>query len=241
MSALPTRKDEAWRYADLAALAPLWPLPAPERIVIEPGREVERTIVLESEWVIQLDLELGAGARAAVYVLNAGEGYGRVELNVRLGEGADFTLGAATLARGKATREVVAHVVHAEPNATSRQTIRAVLNDEAHGVGLAKVTVAPHAVGTDAQQSLRAMLLSRSAQASMKPELEIHADDVKCAHGCAIGELDAGALFYMAQRGLPPETAKRLMLQAFLAEAFVGASEAESLTAQALAYLEALL
>jgi Fe-S cluster assembly protein SufD len=94
------------------------------------------------------------------------------------------------------------------------------------------VLVAKGADGTDGEQSVRAMLLDRTATANAKPELEIHADDVKCAHGCAVGELDAGALFYMAQRGLPPEDAKKLMLQAFVAEAFSGAAnESELLTA----------
>ncbi|MEQ1641179.1 MAG: SufD family Fe-S cluster assembly protein, partial [Novosphingobium sp.] len=90
-------------------------------------------------------------------------------------------------------------------------------------------------------QSVRAMLLDRTATANAKPELEIHADDVKCAHGCAVGELDANALFYMAQRGLPPELAKRLMLQAFVAEAFVGAAEEEALLEAALKALGGML
>ena len=106
---------------------------------------------------------------------------------------------------------------------------------------LGKVMVAKGADGTDGSQSVRAMLLDRQSAANAKPELEIHADDVKCAHGCAVGELDAGALFYMASRGVPPELAKRLMLQAFVAEAFVGAADEEALLAQALAALEAML
>jgi Fe-S cluster assembly protein SufD len=59
--------------------------------------------------------------------------------------------------------------------------------------------------GTDAEQSVRAMLLDRTATANARPELEIYADDVKCAHGCAVGELDAMGLFYMASRGIAPE------------------------------------
>jgi len=74
-----------------------------------------------------------------------------------------------------------------------------------------------------------------------RPELEIFADDVKCAHGCAIGELDKDGLFYLASRGLPPAAAKALMLQAFLAEAFAGAADEDRLTTAALAMLEDLL
>ncbi len=101
--------------------------------------------------------------------------------------------------------------------------------------------VNPGADGTDGEQSVRAMLLDRTATANARPELEIHADDVKCAHGCAVGELDGAALFYMAQRGLPPELAKRLMLQAFVAEALVGAADEDALQEQARRALEALL
>jgi Fe-S cluster assembly protein SufD len=96
-------------------------------------------------------------------------------------------------------------------------------------------------VGTDSEQSVRAMLLSRTATANAKPELEIYADDVKCAHGCAVGELDAGGLFYLESRGLPPEEAKKLMLQAFIAEAFSGAGDEEHLLALALERLGELV
>ena len=97
------------------------------------------------------------------------------------------------------------------------------------------------AVGTDAAQSVRAMLLSRTATANAKPELEIFADDVKCAHGCAVGELDAQGLFYLESRGLTPEDAKKLMLQAFVAEAFSGAADEERLLALALKRLGELV
>jgi Fe-S cluster assembly protein SufD len=85
------------------------------------------------------------------------------------------------------------------------------------------------------------MLLDRTATANARPELEIFADDVKAAHGCAVGELDAMGLFYLMSRGLPPADAKRLMLQAFIAEAFTGAPGEDALSAGALARLEAML
>ena len=103
------------------------------------------------------------------------------------------------------------------------------------------MSVARGSDGTDAGQSVRAMLLDRTATANARPELEIYADDVKCAHGCAVGELDAEGLFYLQSRGLSPEAAKRLMLQAFIAEAFAGAPEEERLQALALEKLETLV
>jgi Fe-S cluster assembly protein SufD len=239
--ALPTRRDETFRYADLAGLAPLWPV-ALEQIVLTAGEQRALTIVnTGAEPVARaLNLSLGAGAKFALHLLNAGSAYGRFELTVTLGAGAEFSFGAAQLAGGGQTLEVVTRVVHAAPDAISRQTVRSVAANKATVNYLGKVLVAKGADGTDGAQSVRAMLLDRTATANAKPELEIHADDVKCAHGCAVGELDANALFYMAQRGLPLELAKRLMLQAFVAEAFVGAAEEETLLAAALQVLEAL-
>jgi Fe-S cluster assembly protein SufD len=116
-----------------------------------------------------------------------------------------------------------------------------VLGGQATGTYLGKVAVARGADGTDAGQSVRAMLLDSTATANARPELEIFADDVKCAHGCAVGELDAAGLFYLQSRGLTPPEAKRLMLQAFIAEAFAGAPDEERLYAAALQRLEAML
>ena len=239
---LPTRREEDYRYADLAALEPLWPV-AVERIVVAPGESGSRAIVLDApnDVARALEIELGAGATFDLRLLNIGGGYGRFGLSVTLGEGADFTFGAAQLGGGAQTLETITTVTHAAPNATSRQIVRSVLAGHATGTYLGKVAVARGADGTDAAQSVRAMLLDRTATANAKPELEIFADDVKCAHGCAVGELDANALFYMASRGVPPTEAKRLMLQAFIAEAFVGAPDEDALTAAALARLGELV
>ena len=240
--ALPTRRDEAFRYADLAALERVWPV-APERIAVGEGESGSQSIMLDApnDVARSLAIELGVGARFDLRLLNAGGAYGRLALDVTLGEGAEFTFGAAQLGGGAQTLEIVTVVTHAAPDATSRQTIRSVLAGHATGTYLGKVAVARGADGTDAAQSVRAMLLDKTATANAKPELEIFADDVQCAHGCAVGELDQAALFYMASRGLPPAEAKRLMLQAFIAEAFVGAADEEALTAAALARLETLV
>jgi Fe-S cluster assembly protein SufD len=239
--ALPTHKAEEWRYADLDAVAQLWPLPEPERIDVPAAGKFSRAIVVETGGVTQLSLNLAKGATAAVHVLNAGGDYGRIELDVTLHEGAAFTLGGAQLGTDSETLEIVTTVTHAEPGATSRQLVRSVLGGHSTGTYLGKVAVSRGAVGSDAGQSVRAMLIDRTATANAKPELEIFADDVKCAHGCAVGELDAQGLFYLESRGLPPAEAKRLMLQAFIAEAFVGAPDEERLCALALAKLEAML
>ncbi|MCX7864926.1 MAG: SufD family Fe-S cluster assembly protein [Novosphingobium sp.] len=238
---LPTRKNEDYRYADLDALARLWPLPEPENVIVPAGGSFERTIIQEMGGVTRLSLVLGKGASAAIHALNAGGDYGRIEIGVTLHEGAQFTLGGVQLGTGSQTLEIVSTVTHAERDATSRQLMRCVLAGQATGSCLGRICVARGADGTDAAQSVRAMLLDRTATANAKPELEIYADDVKAAHGCAVGELDADGLFYLQSRGLAPPQARRLMLHAFIAEAFVGASEEDALCAKALERLEALL
>ena len=240
-SALPSRRDEAWRYSDIDAVAAAWPLPAPENIIVPAGGDFRRAIVQDAGGIRQIELVLGKGAVASLHVLNIGGSYGRIELNVILHEGADFHLGAAQIGGGQQNLEIVTTVTHAEPGATSRQVVRSVLGGTATGTYLGKVAVARDAQQTDSEQDVKAMLLDRSATANAKPELEIFADDVKCAHGCAIGELDAMALYYLQSRGLPPGEAKKLMLQAFVAGVFDGAEDEEQLQALALAKLGELV
>lgn len=238
---LPTRKDETYRYSDIDALTCAWPLPAAENIVVPAGGSFERALIQDSGTIHRIDLSLSKGAVAALHVLNVGGTYGRIELNVTLHEGADFTLGAVQIGGGSQTLEIVTCVSHAEPGATSRQIVRSVLAGQATGSYLGKVAVARDAQQTDSVQSVKAMLLDRTATANAKPELEIYADDVKCAHGATVGELDAAALFYLQSRGIAPGEAKKLLLQAFVAGVFDGAADEERLTAAALAKLGELV
>ncbi|MDT9013540.1 SufD family Fe-S cluster assembly protein [Novosphingobium sp. APW14] len=240
--ALPTRKDEDFRYADLGALARVWPV-AVETIQLAAGESGNLALALDGDAPVarEIAIALGDGASFDLRVLNAGSGYGRVAVRIEMGRGASFTLGAAQLAGGSQTVEIITEVLHAQPDAVSRQIVRSVAGGQATANYLGKVRVAKGADGTDGSQSVRAMLLDRTATANAKPELEIFADDVKCAHGCAVGELDANGLFYMAQRGLPPAEAKKLMLQAFVAEAFAGAADEERLLEAALAALGRLV
>ena len=103
--------------------------------------------------------------------------------------------------------------------------MRSVLNGKAAGSYLGKVEVARGAQQTDAEQSVKAMLLDRGATANCKPELEIFADDVKCAHGATVGELDAMQLFYAESRGLDPASARALLLEGFVMGLWDSASD----------------
>jgi Fe-S cluster assembly protein SufD len=245
--ALPSTREEAWRYSDVEALASVWPV-STETIRVATGEQAQRQLVRNATdtnvEVHDFAIVLEPGARLDFYILNAGGRYGRIALDVTLGDGAEFNLGGAQIGGGEATLEIVTTVRHAEPNAVSRQTVRSVLAGKAVGSYLGKVAVARDAQKTDSAQSVKAMILDRTATANAKPELEIYADDVKCAHGAAIGELDANGLFYLMSRGLPPAQAKGLMLRAFIAEVYADiADEAvrDRLEGEAIAALEALL
>ena len=246
--ALPTRRQEEWRYSDLDAVASVWPLPAPTRIDVAAG-ETSRHHLLQdaSEGAAAVHdyvITIADGARCDFHVLNIGGKLGRVTFAVRLGKGSHFELNGAIIGGGDQVLEIITSVTHAEPDATSGQTIRSILGQRATGSYLGSINVARDAQRTDAFQSVKAMLLDRTATANAKPELEIYADDVKCAHGATVGELDRQALFYMASRGMDPATAKTLLLKAFVAGVFDDvADEAvkDRLEAAALAKLETLV
>ena len=219
MTALPTRKLEAYRYADIEALASVWSdLAPPKRITIAAG-EKHQHILLPTGGDVEVhraEITLAAGAKLALFMLNTAKQYGRLEVDVTLHDGADFTLNAANIGGGNSTLEIVTIVRHLGVAATSRQTVRSVLGGKAVGSYLGKVAVARSGQQTDASQSVKAMLLSRTATANAKPELEIYADDVKCAHGATVGELDKDQLFYAAARGLDPASARALLLEGFI-------------------------
>ena len=109
---------------------------------------------------------------------------------------------------------------HAVPHGTSRQLCKGILGGSARGVFRGRVIVRPQAQRTDAEQSNANLLLSRSAEVASQPQLEIHADDVKCRHGSSIGRLDEDALFYLRARGLDEAEARDLLTRGFAAELF---------------------
>lgn len=160
---------------------------------------------------------LAEGASIAGFSLSTGAALARLETHVTMqGEGADCQLSAIYMGRGTQHQDITTSMDHAVANCTSNQIIRGVLDDSARGVYQGRVHVAPDAQKTDGQQMSRALLLSRKAEADAKPELEIYADDVVCAHGATVGELDATQLFYLTSRGLPEAIARAMLIEAFL-------------------------
>jgi Fe-S cluster assembly protein SufD len=169
---------------------------------------------------------VGEAASLVVTTLAAGGADSRLDGEIVLaGEGAYAEAGGALLARGRQRHDANLVIRHDRPSGTSRQVWRSVADDRAICSVAARVEVARHAQKTDGEQSLKGLLLSRAGTINAKPELEIFADDVKCAHGATVGELDRDALFYMASRGLPALEAKGLLTRAFVADAIDRAGE----------------
>jgi Fe-S cluster assembly protein SufD len=119
-------------------------------------------------------------------------------------------------------------VTHDAPDTRSNQTARAIASDASRVIFNSKVIVNAGAVHAQSQQSCRGLLLSPTAEIDTRPQLEIHADEVKCAHGATTGRLDPNMLFYMLSRGLDRETAQSLLVYAFLADVLTGMSVASA-------------
>lgn len=243
--ALPTTRDEEWRYADGDWLARADPVEIAHwhDHDVAPGETERGMAVFEPDAgsrVDRLRVHVGAGGRYEHFVINAGGPYVRCELDVVLEQGAHFELGGVILGGGEARGEIVTRVVHA-PQATSAQVVRAVQWGRSTGNFLGKIEIPRDSQEVDAAQNFKAILLEAGATANAKPELEIYADDVKAAHGAAIGALDQMAAFYMASRGISPDAARRLLVRAFIADAFVAVAHEEvrdDLLEQALHFME---
>ncbi|HUG98280.1 MAG TPA: Fe-S cluster assembly protein SufD [Gammaproteobacteria bacterium] len=148
--------------------------------------------------------------------LSVGGRIARLDLDVECaGSGARVEMNGLYLARGRQHVDSHTRVDHAVPHTTSDQLYRGVLAGRSRAVFNGKAIVHPGAAGTDARQANANLLLSPEAEVDTKPELEIYADDVKCAHGATTGQLDDTALFYLRSRGIDEHTAKSLLTFAF--------------------------
>jgi Fe-S cluster assembly protein SufD len=131
------------------------------------------------------------------------------------GEGAECTLNGLYLADGERLVDNHTMIDHAKPHCPSHEIYKGILGGKARAVFNGKIVVRPDAQKTDAKQTNRALLLSDEASINTKPQLEIFADDVKCTHGAAIGQLDEDAIFYLRARGLTYFEARDMLIHAF--------------------------
>ncbi|MDB5735051.1 MAG: hypothetical protein JWN16_1688 [Alphaproteobacteria bacterium] len=170
--------------------------------------------------VEEAHVRLAAGAQYRAHFASFGSRLSRMELEIALeGAKAQAHLSGVSVLDGKRHSDVTTRMIHAVEDTLSTQLFKHVAGGNAKAVYQGKVTVAKGANGSDSNQSAKALLLGEAAEADLKPELEIFADDVKCAHGAAVGDLDADSLFYLRARGIPEAEARGLLLHAFLEDA----------------------
>ncbi|MCR5861115.1 Fe-S cluster assembly protein SufD [Flavobacterium sp. J372] len=155
-------------------------------------------------------------SNASVHTFSFGGNITRNNLNFyHQGDHVESTLKGITIIKEKQFVDHYTLVRHAEPDCQSHQNYKGIFNDNATGVFNGKIYVEKEAQKTDAFQQNNNILLSDKATINAKPQLEIFADDVKCSHGCTIGQLDENAMFYMQSRGIPQKEAKALLMYAF--------------------------
>jgi Fe-S cluster assembly protein SufD len=169
--------------------------------------------------VAQLAVLQERDSRLSAHTLTFGGALVRNDAGVLLaGEGAECRLEGLYVAGGSQLVDNHTLVDHAVPRCTSRERYKGILGGRARGVFRGRILVRPDAQHTAAQQSNANLLQGTGAEVDSKPQLEIHADDVKCNHGSSVGQLDAEALFYLRSRGLAADVARDLLMRAFASE-----------------------
>ncbi len=164
---------------------------------------------------VDLSIVVGAGARVELVLVAIEPSAGRVRV-VLEGAGAEAHLRGLFIAGAGERVSYHTEIEHLVPDCTSRQDFRGVASGDGHGLFEGLIRVAPAAQRTQAFQQSNNLIMSDLAVIEARPQLEIYADDVKCSHGATVGPLDAQALFYLRQRGLSEEEARRLQLQGFV-------------------------
>lgn len=205
-------------------------LPTYSRIEVEPGATLQRVVVQQNDVAVgeadaaivlnEIAVKLGAGSTFRQFVVGEGAKLARIETGVAIaGEGAQVEINGVYLASAKRHVDMTSRVTHGAPGANVRQLVRGVARKGGRGVFQGKFLVERAAQKTDAEMQHNALLLEEGAEVFAKPELEIYADDVACAHGNTAGQLDEDAIFYLRQRGIPDVDARAMITRAFLIEA----------------------
>ena len=178
--------------------------------------------------VEEVAMTLAAGAGYYGHYASFGAKLSRLELDIALeGEGAEANLSGVSVLGDDNHADITTRISHAVGLTHSTQLFKKVAGGKSRAIYQGKVSVEKGANGSDSRQTAKALLLSRQAEADLKPELEIFADDVKCAHGAAVGDLDADSLFYLRARGIPETDARALLIHAFLEDAMTGIANAD--------------
>ena len=215
------------------------------KIEIEAGARLDRIIVMpdtsESVFIASSEIVLGEGATLNQTALDFGGKLNRCETHVtHPGAQTHVRLDGVYLLKSGRHADQTSIVRHTGPGGTLSQLTKGAVMSGGQGVFRGKIIVERAAQKTDARMTHRGLLLGDRAEIDAKPELEIYADDVQCAHGNALGAMDDEALFYMRQRGIPKLKARALLIESFLAEPLDGIAD-EGLRAELLALLRSRL
>ena len=163
------------------------------------------------------EVTLGRGSSYNSTNINLGGGLSRHDIELKFtAEGGEAWVDGLYMLNASQHHDTHSIIDHTVPNCLSHQNYRGVLNDKSRAVFNGKVFVRENASGTDAQQSNKNLLLSNDARVDTKPQLEIFNDDVKCAHGATVGQLEEEELFYLLTRGLPESLARNLLTYGFV-------------------------
>ncbi len=187
------------------------------------GATLERIVLADDSadgvTVSQAEIDLAANAVMAQTTLTAGARRQRLQTTVRHpGRHAELRLDGVYLLAEKRHADLTTVVTHAGVDGVTAQLTKGVVRDQARAVFQGKIIVAEGADQTDARMGHHALILSDRAEVDAKPELEIYADDVACAHGNTVGALDEDAMFYAEQRGMPEDVARAMLTEAFVGE-----------------------
>jgi Fe-S cluster assembly protein SufD len=187
------------------------------------GASLERIVLCDDDAegvsVSEASVSLALRGRFAQTIVTAGARRQRIETRlVHPGGHAEVRLDGIYLLDGKRHADLTSVVEHTGVDGVTSQLAKGVVRDQARGVFQGRIIVAEGADRTDARMGHHALILSDRAEVDAKPELEIYADDVSCAHGNTVGALDDEALFYARQRGIPEDAARALLMEAFVGE-----------------------
>ena len=192
-------------------------------VVLDEGAAIEHYKVQDETetafHIALLNVRQERDTRFTTHSVALGSSLARHEVAVRLqGPGAQTTLNGLYMPRNRQHLDNPTTIDHVAPECTSRELYKGVVDGRGRGVFDGRVVVRPGAMKTDSSQTNKNLLLSESAQVNTRPRLEIFADDVKCAHGAAVGQLDEEAVFYLRSRGIPEPAARDLLTYAFIGE-----------------------
>lgn len=193
------------------------------QLKLEEGATVDYIMSIEdgdaAQRLARLNVELATDATLNLFILNAGGKLVRQEISFDVvGEGASLNISGVNLIGGEAHIDVTSIITHQVPNTNATETFRNVATGRGRGVFQGQINVRQPAQLTDARMACNTLLLSDECDFSAKPELEIFADDVQCAHGATVTDLEESYMFYLMARGIPEIRARRLLIKAFVAE-----------------------